>query len=225
MTELGQLTWTEVAVLDRKVLLVPLGSTEQHGPHLPSDTDTLLATELATRAALITDALVAPAVPYGASGEHEDFPGTISVGTQALAELLIELGRSAIPPFEHLVFVNAHGGNGDALTLATEVLHAEGRDVRRWSASIPDGDAHAGHTETSLMLAIEPDSVQLHRLEPGNTTPIDELLPAIMADGVRAHSPSGVLGDPTAATAHHGQTLLAHLVSSLVKTIASLQAD
>ncbi len=223
MTELGQLTWTEVDVLDRKVLLVPLGSTEQHGPHLPSDTDTLVATELASRAALITDSLVAPAVPYGASGEHADFPGTISVGSQTLAELLIELGRSAVPPFEHVVFVNAHGGNTEALTLATEVLHAEGRGVRSWSAMVPDGDAHAGHTETSLMLAIAPDSVQLHRLEPGNTTPIAELLPALRADGVRAHSPTGVLGDPTAATAHHGQALLGHLVRSLVATITSLQ--
>ena len=71
---------------------------------------------------------------------------------------------------------------------------------------------------------IEPDSVQLHRLKRGNPTPIDELLPALIADGVRAHSESGVLGDPTTATANHGRDLVSALVSSLVSTVESLKS-
>jgi len=83
-------------------ILIPLGSTEQHGPHLPLDTDTRIASSVAeavvnelTRGSRPDDLLVAPAIAYGASGEHEGFPGTVSIGTEALKTVLVEYGRSA----------------------------------------------------------------------------------------------------------------------------------
>jgi creatinine amidohydrolase len=161
------------------------------------------------------DALVAPAVAYGASGEHAGFAGTLSIGTEGLTGLLVELVRSAGPEVTRTVFVNGHGGNRDALEAATALLRAEGRDVTAWSPSIPDGDAHAGRTETSLLLALCPEAVRLDRAVPGTTTPLAELLPRLRAEGVRAVAPDGVLGDPTGASAAEGRQLLDALVHRL----------
>ena len=112
-------------------LIVPLGSTEQHGPHLPLDTDTRIADAVARGVAerLDGDWLLAPALGYGASGEHEGFPGTVSIGTAALQLLLVEFGRSASSWASRLVFVNGHGGNVEAVAGATTLLREEGRDV------------------------------------------------------------------------------------------------
>jgi hypothetical protein len=102
MTEVPSLAQLRWPVLDgnRPLLLVPVGSTEQHGPALPLGTDTMIATSVTQEVArrLVDDGhhvLVAPAVGYGSSGEHEDFPGTISIGREALGLMLVELGRSA----------------------------------------------------------------------------------------------------------------------------------
>ncbi len=205
--------WPEVG---RPMLLVPLGSTEQHGPHLPLDTDTVVASvvcdALADRlTADGIDVVVAPALGYGASGEHQGFAGTISIGTEALALLLLEYGRSACEWAGRVVFVNGHGGNVEALATAVPRLIAEGRPAA-WlpcgtGAAMP-GDAHAGRTETSLMLAVAPTRVHADRVEAGDDTPITELLPRLRAGGVRAVSPNGVLGDPRGATAAEGARIL-----------------
>jgi mycofactocin precursor peptide peptidase len=212
---LGELTWPEVRPA---ILAVPLGSCEQHGPHLPLDTDTRIAVALAAGlAAARPDVVVAPALAYGASGEHAAFAGTLSLGLDALATALIELGRSA-DAFTGVVFVNGHGGNADAVGRAVEVLVAEGRRVLAWSPRW-DGDAHAGRTETALLLALAPATVRLERAEPGATAPLADLLPRLRAGGVAAVSPNGVLGDPAGATAAEGTALLATLTADLAATV------
>src|SRR5438094_223665 len=113
------------------MLVVPLGSTEQHGAHLPLYTDTAAAQALCARLATArSDVVVAPALPYGSSGEHAGFAGTLSIGADALEHVIVELGRSATDTFHRIAFVNGHGGNIDALTCAVRLLGAEGRDVR-----------------------------------------------------------------------------------------------
>ena len=201
------------------VLAVPVGSLEQHGPHLPLDTDTRIARALAEAlAARRDDVVVGPAIAYGASGEHAGFAGTLSLGTAALTTALIELGRSA-DAFAGVVLVNGHGGNHAALQAATALLGDEGRTVVAWSPSIPGGDAHAGRTETSLLLHLDPDAVRTDRAEPGDRRPLDEVMGELRAGGVARVSPNGVLGDPTGATAEEGGALMARLVDQLVAAV------
>ncbi|HEX3332991.1 MAG TPA: mycofactocin biosynthesis peptidyl-dipeptidase MftE [Acidimicrobiales bacterium] len=221
--ELGRATWPQVeATGGAAVLAVPLGSLEQHGPHLPLDTDTRIAVAVASNAARRVPALaVAPAVAYGASGEHAGFPGTLLVGHEVLASLLVELVRSARSSFGGVVFVSAHGGNETALAAASARCAAEGDDVVVWRAASAQGDAHAGRTETSLMLAIDPDAVAVELAAPGCTEPIERLLPRLRVEGVRPVSSSGVLGDPTGASAEEGRALLEHLVAGLATAVTA----
>jgi creatinine amidohydrolase len=214
--ELAGRTWTDVAAARPALLVVPLGSVEQHGPHLPLDTDTRIAAALARRLAEARpEVVVAPPVAYGASGEHQQFPGTLSIGTAALTAVLVELGRSA-DGFAAVLFVNGHGGNADAVRAAVARLRAEGRRASAWSPSVPGGDAHAGRTETSLLLALDPACVRPDRAEAGATAPLAELLPELRRGGVAAVSANGVLGDPRPAAAGEGAALLEQLVADLV---------
>ncbi|HET9691448.1 MAG TPA: mycofactocin biosynthesis peptidyl-dipeptidase MftE [Acidimicrobiales bacterium] len=215
MTLLGERTWPEVGT--GAVLALPVGSCEQHGPHLPLATDTLVATELAGRlAARRTGRVLAgPALPYGASGEHAAFPGTLSVGTAVLTEVLVELVRSA-DHFAGVVVVSAHGGNAAALAGASARCADEGRRVLAWSPrQVDGGDAHAGWVETSALLHLAPQTVRSGRAA-GDRRPLAELLPALRAGGVAAVSANGVLGDPAGATAERGAALLDAWADDLV---------
>lgn len=213
---LADATWPELPA--DLTVLVPVGSTEQHGPHLPLDVDTAIAVAVCKEAARRGgDGLrVAPPVTYGASGEHQDFPGTVSIGTEALASTLVEIGRSARLWAGRIVFVNGHGGNLDALERAVARLRAEGADA----AWLPcrHGDGHAGRAETSLMLHLDPARVRPGRAA-GATAPVRDLLPRLRAEGVRAVAPSGVLGDPTGATAEEGRALLDRMADEVATAV------
>jgi creatinine amidohydrolase len=216
---LDQLTWTAVAERAATSLLaVPVGSTEQHGPHLPLSTDTDIARGLCLRlAALRADVLVAPAVSYGSAGEHAGFPGTLSIGAGATEELLVELGRSA-DAFGGVLFVSAHGGNAGAVTGAVRRLVSESRRVRAWSPPLWPGaaenDAHAGRVETSVIMALHPERVGAMAAA-GSRSPLVSLMPALRAGGVRAVSPNGVLGDPAGASPAEGEEILSYWTESL----------
>jgi creatinine amidohydrolase len=203
VSELADLSSPDVAAGDARWLVaVPLGATEQHGPHLPLSTDTCIAVELCRRLATWRpDVLVAPAVPYGSSGEHASFPGTLSIGQPALHQLVVELVRSA-DSFAGVILVSAHGGNAEPLARAVRDLRAEGRRVTSWSPRVDDPcDLHAGHAETSAMLALSPERVRLDRARVG------------------AVSPSGVLGDPEGASAEAGEALMRSWTADLAKAV------
>ena len=156
ITRLGERTWPEIG---RSTLLVPVGSIEQHGPHLPLDDRRAVAGAVASRAAAGADLLVAPPIAYGASGEHEAFAGArCRSGTRRFGWCWWSSGGR--PPWAaRLVFVNGHGGNVPSLVDAVTLLRYEGRDAA-WFPCAPGGDAHAGRTETSLVLALDPALVR-----------------------------------------------------------------
>lgn len=206
---LADATWPDVGAR-RPALAVPVGSLEQHGPHLPLDTDTRIATAVA---AALSGFALAPAIAYGASGEHEGFAGTVSLGTSALQATVVEYGRSACRWAPRVLLVNGHGGNAPALAEAVALLRYEGRDVAWVPCSVPGADAHAGHTETSLLLHLSPDAVRPDLAEPGDRRPIGEILPALREGGVAAVSPNGVLGDPTGSTAAEGALVFEQMVA------------
>jgi mycofactocin precursor peptide peptidase len=229
-SELGNSTSRQL-LSTSPALIVPVGATEQHGPHLPLDTDTRIATAVARavadRLAERDDChwVVAPAIGYGASGEHEGFGGTVSIGTSALRLLLVEFGRSACRWASRLVFVNGHGGNVEALAAATALLRYEGRDVSWCSCTVENADAHAGHTETSVLLHISPRDVWIDERVPGNSAPLADLMPQMRRGGVAAVSAVGVLGDPTTATADEGERILAAMVDGCLRRIATWTPD
>jgi mycofactocin system creatininase family protein len=214
--ELAGMRWPDVEAGARRLLVVPVGSLEQHGPHLPLDTDTRIAVAVARRACAGRDGVaLAPAFGIGASGEHAAFPGTLSIGAEALAACLIELGRHASLHWPALLMVNGHGGNAAAVQAAVGRLRYEGRACAAWHAGLPGGDAHAGRSETSVMLALDPEAVHLDAAERGDVRPLAELMPVLREQGVRAVSANGVLGDPAGACAAEGERLLARLTGGL----------
>jgi mycofactocin system creatininase family protein len=223
VTNLAELTWVQVYAAARRVLLVPVGSVEQHGPHLPLDTDTRIAVAVASGAAASREGVaVSPAVAFGSSGEHAGFAGTLSIGTEALCEVLVELGRDAARDWDALLFVNAHGGNASAVSGAVARLQAEERRCAAYSVSVPSGDAHAGLTETALLMHLDPGAVRLGAAEAGETRPVEELMARLRAGGVRSVSRNGVLGDPHGATAVLGRRLLDELVEGCAASIDAL---
>ena len=197
------------------LLLVPVGSCEQHGPHLPLATDTLIATAICDAIAQRhTTCVVAPAIGIAASGEHASFAGTLSNGLEVLTQALVELGRSA-DWADGVVFVNGHGGNVHAVTTAVRTLIAEGRRVSTWSPRGNGSDLHAGHDETSVMLHLHPNLVGEHT----TIDPVHVELSDVVRDGVAAHSPSGVLGDPRTASADLGAEIIADWVTQLAQHV------
>ena len=214
-------TWPEMDA-SRPALAVPVGSVEQHGPHLPLDTDTRIASAVAGR---LPGLVVAPAIAYGASGEHEGFAGTVSLGSEVLKSVVVEYGRSACRWSPRVLFVNGHGGNAPALAEAVALLRYEGRDAAWLPCAVPAADAHAGRTETSLLLHLSPGLVRADLVECGDVRPISDLMPALRSGGVAAVSPNGVLGDPRGATAEEGARVFEQMCARAADAVRRWDPD
>lgn len=224
MSALSSLSTRDISARSRPILAIPIGSCEQHGPHLPLDTDTRIAMALCEGLATANNSvLIAPAIAISASGEHDGFAGTLSIGTAALTTVIVELVRSANWA-GGAVLVNGHGGNAQAVNVAVAKLHSEQRRVTAWWPRLDDhnennSDSHAGNNETSLVMAIAPETVHMELAEVGAIASLTDILDELRSHGVAAVSANGVLGDPRTASAARGHELLTLLTNQLVSHV------
>ncbi|MBC7099432.1 creatininase family protein [Candidatus Bipolaricaulota bacterium] len=223
--ELSRMTWKKAreAIPKAEVALLPVGSTEQHGPHLPLGTDWLVAQEIARRASRAGGWLLLPTVPVGVSEHHRQFWGTLWVPPGVLRDYVVGIARAlASHGLSRVVFVNGHGGNTPALEEAARALRGEGiyAYLYVWWQAIPeaiaevteDRGSHAGEVETSVVLAVEEGLVD----QGGYAEAVRDGAPTWgrMAHGVSVgfdtldFSRSGATGDPRGATPEKGERLL-----------------
>jgi creatinine amidohydrolase len=212
----------------RGIAVLPVGALEQHGPHLPLSTDTLTAEAVATRIAEALDALLLPAIGYGATWNMSGYPGTVTLRPDTVEALAIDIGTGVADAGARLlVVVNGDWGNraplaraAKALALRTIVLDHPGLDeaaerVRESRPAAP-GLMHAEEIETSLVLAIAPELVQ------GSAEAVyPDFPPEFGTVPMRMHgfSPSGVFGDPNPATADKGRALLDAVVTESLRLV------
>jgi creatinine amidohydrolase/Fe(II)-dependent formamide hydrolase-like protein len=236
----GNLTWPEAEkyLENVDVALLPVGSIEQHGPHLPLDTDSFDARYLAHQVAAACSEprpLVLPLIPYGVSYHHDGFKGTISVNNDTLSKLVYEIGISlAKNGIKKIVIINGHGGNGPSLNFAAQMINRDARifvsvdsgetsDVDIYKMVETPNDVHAGEFETSTSLAIRPDYVKQDMAEKSVPEFSSRYLNFTSKRGISWYaytkklSNSGIMGDPTKASAEKGkkmwQIMIAHLVA------------
>jgi creatinine amidohydrolase len=236
---LERMSWPEVEaalVGGKQRAVVCAGAIEQHGRHLPQGTDAWLGEALAGSVAReLGDALVAPVVRPGCSDHHMGFPGTISVPADVLTALLdAYLVSLRAHGFTRFVVFPSHAGNGPVLaewgrqqteqvivlTDLGRVLHAISDTLSAFGAD-PEGDGHAGLAETAALLALNPAVVRLKLAEAGSRGGLG--LDELMTLGTRAITPSGVFGDPRAATQEMGEAVMRAWVGVLVEEVAEAE--
>jgi creatinine amidohydrolase len=241
-----EMTSPEIAALDRDstVVVLPLGSVEQHGHHMPLGTDSMLAHAVATGAAPKVDAptrvAILPPPWYGFSAHHMRFAGSISLPAKLMLDLAEAIVESVVAHgFKRILIVNGHGGNGGVIDVMAASLgnrhygHARiaaltyftlARDaIAEIRESKPGGTGHACEFETAMLLHLQPGLVTMSQAtttypDPGSPYLTTDL---IGASAIRTYldfkdlSPSGVLGDPSLATAEKGARFFAASVDAL----------
>ena len=244
---LKELTWPEAEkrLAEVDVALLPVGSIEQHGPHLPLDSDAFDAEYLAHKVAETCSdpkPLVLPLIPYGVSYHHEGFSGTISISPDTLSQLVYEIGMGAARQgITKLVIINGHGGNSPALNFAAQMINRDAHIftcVDTGESSDPDVDAlaetpndvHAGEIETSTTLAVRPDQVRMEKAHTFIPQFSSRYLNFTSKRRVSwyAHtariSPEGVLGDPSKASRDKGKRIWDLMIRNLVEFVEDLKS-
>lgn len=236
--------------LGEAVAVLPLGATEQHGPHLPVSTDSCIAhgmvEAVVARQPALAKALFLPVLDVTNSVEHTDMPGTLSLGRDLTFKLIMELARSVQRAgVNKLVIINAHGGNVAVMVDASHAIRAELSMLcvaTNWMRlGLPDGiieaehkalDIHGGQLETSIMLALRPDLVVMEKAErfanlQSHLSETYDVLRAYGPVGVgwmgSDLNPSGAQGDASKANADDGEAIIAHQAALMVRLLAEVE--
>ena len=244
---LGELTWPEAQKRFKEVdiALLPVGAIEQHGPHLPLDTDAFDADYLARKVAEACShpkPLVFPSISYGVSYHHDDFSGTISLSNETLSKLVYEIGMSAARNgITKLLIINGHGGNAPALKFAAQMINrdahiftsvdtGETSDVDLAALCDTPNDVHAGEIETSTSLATRPHLVHMDQAKKFVPKFSSQYLDFSTKRSVEWFartlriSTNGVLGDPTKATREKGEKMWEVMIRNLVELVEHLKS-
>jgi creatinine amidohydrolase/Fe(II)-dependent formamide hydrolase-like protein len=243
---LGELTWPEAQKRFREVdiALLPVGSIEQHGPHLPLDVDAYDAEYLSQAvgaACREPQPLVLPLIPYGVAYHHDDFPGTLSVGPDTLSRMVYEVGMSvAKHGITKLVIINGHGGNRPSLRFAAQMINRDAKiftcvetgetsDADLAEMIDTENDVHAGELETSTTLAQRPHLVPMDKARKFVPKFSSGYLDFTSKRSVEwfartsAISKTGVLGDPTKATREKGERMWEVMIRNMVEFVEALK--
>ncbi|WP_176358477.1 creatininase family protein [Mycobacterium persicum] len=217
-------TTTTDQAATRPVAVLPVGSSEQHGPYLPLGTDTLIASAIAASISQYHSVFQLPPVTFGCSHEHATYPGTISISATTLAAIVADIIESlARQNVAGLIVVNGHGGNAVLTNVVQQANHpnnpvkvglypsredwAEARTAAGIHSSNHD-DMHAGELETSILLASYPNYLRDGWQTSDHTANDRRYLTSL---GIHAYTPTGVIGSPSQATAAKGSNDLGHL--------------
>ena len=244
----GEKRWPEMKEADREnaVVVVPTGSMEQHGPHLPLEVDYHIASRLACDLERkMPEVLILPPVWAGVSPHHMDFPGSIALRPRVFIDLLKDICTSIHHHgFQRIVLLNGHGGNRSSLEVLTQELYAElGLSVTiivYWDL-VPDlvksmkksnskGMGHSGELETSLMIYLAPHLVSQKDIPKEIPESVHDERKKLLSGGrikryvnIKEHSEIGVDGNPSAATREDGERFYQAVLAELEKTIQSLK--
>ncbi|WBU58935.1 creatininase family protein [Paracoccus albus] len=251
-TEYGQLTWQEIRDADKdRVVILNVSATEDHGPHMPLDTDTVIGMAIARGVAerIPDQVLVMPPVPYGFNEHHKDFPGVIWIQPETLIAFITDITESlAHHGFRRVLLLNSHGSNHAVLDLAARKTVIRSNIIcvsASWWNLIPDqigkirrsetgGIAHAGEMETAVYMHLHPELVDLSKAETRNTHDPDSRFfnLDLAAGGGGAMlmrwwsdiSPDGTMGDPTVATPETGKQFLDAAITRCAELIGEMRA-
>jgi creatinine amidohydrolase len=245
---LEKLSWPDVkAAMQSGVdtVIFAVGSTEQHGPHLPLACDTLIGESLADMVAeRLGQALIAPAVRVGCSEHHMAFPGTISIEAAELQAVLLNYMQTIFRHgFRRVVMIPSHGGNFATVVKAAQAARDKWPDKQvvayadlngllekafkmseKFGISPGASGAHAGEFETSILLSTHPDLVDMKKAEEGFTGEFSAIIPELLAHGIARVSANGILGDARVADASRGRQYLSAWVDLIMAEIERPQA-
>lgn len=248
-----EFTWPEIrtAVAQQRVAVIPVGTVEQHGPHLPLVTDVLTATEMSRRAVerIPQEAVILPSVFYAFNEHHLDFPGTIAVEGSTFVSYVTDIGKSlAHHGFRKILLVNGHGSNVPFLdivarnvTNSTDSICAM---VPWWSlvpkalltelreSEVPGGMAHGCELETSVLLYLRGDLVQMDKAEKDINFQKSDFFywdlqvssPVFFQEWFSRYSKTGTVGDPTKATLAKGQRFVEAVIEQMIALIRDFRA-
>lgn len=239
--KLEDMSWVEVKeALENgfETIIVPIGSIEQHGPHLPLGTDTFIGEVLAVKIAeKLGKTIVAPVISIGCSQHHMGFPGTLTLKPETLMQIIRDVCSCLVKHgFKRIILLPTHGGNFAPVKTVIMELAIELKDIKiispleleefirvtnsviaEYGVSFREAGSHSGATETSVMLAIKSELVRMDRAIEGYTG--DYTISQIYSHGVKAISETGVLGDPRKANEKAGKRILEELTEYYVEKI------
>lgn len=233
--EVSMQGFREKALGKLDTVILPIGTIEAHGPHCPLGTDVMIPDRLALRLEEIlgpNEAVIAPPVNYGHSWYLGPFPGTIDISTETLANYLFDIGCSLLKwGLKNIVLLNGHGGNAAAISIASERLADVGANIlsinwwthyRAEILKVCSAQGHAGEDETSAVMAIRPDLVDLSTVgEPNFHTPFGD----IKRTGIEQHTyPNAYSSDPSLATEEKGKAILEAVAQAMARHIQAFRA-
>jgi len=247
---MSEMSWVDIRkAMDRgyNTVVFAVGSNEQHGPHLPTGTDSLEGEALAKKVAgRLCSALQAPTINVGCSEHHMAFPGTISLKPETLKSLIRDYCVSlAKQGFKNIIILPSHGGNFNAVREVTDELNRslEGTKVvsytdlkgllgflaefsSKYEITAGESGVHAGESETSMVLALRKDLVDMKNAEKGFVGSFDDKMMGLMwSQGINAISKNGVLGDPRKAEAGRGEEYLELWAEKMVDFVRAQKAE